>query len=74
MRSLGHMKRHEFLPNTPFIKLLAKGVTSVLKTSAFHLSEVKKMRVRPPEPAALRAAPAPVRHSGVQGRHALRRP
>jgi len=43
------MKRHEFLPNTPFIKLLATGVISVLKTSALHLSEVKKMRVRPPE-------------------------
>ena len=49
MRSLGYMKRHEFLPNTPFIKLLATGVISVLKTSALHLSEVKKMRVRPPE-------------------------
>ncbi len=47
MRSLRYMKRHEFMPNTPFIKLLTKGVASVLKTSAFHLSEVKKMRVIP---------------------------
>lgn len=49
LRSLGYMKRHEFLPNTPFIKLLTKGVASVLKTSAFHLGEVKKMRVLPPD-------------------------
>jgi len=47
MRSLRYMKRHEFMPNTPFIKLLTRGVTSVLKTSAFHLSEVKRMRVIP---------------------------
>jgi len=47
LRSLGYIKRHEFMPNTPFIKLLTKGVVSVLKTSAFHLGEVKKMRVLP---------------------------
>jgi hypothetical protein len=47
MATLRYMKRHEFMPSRTFIKLLTKGVSSVLKTSAFHLSEVKKMRVVP---------------------------
>ena len=47
--SLRYMKLHEFMPSRTFIKLLTRGVTSVLKTSAFHLSEVKKMRVVPKE-------------------------
>jgi hypothetical protein len=45
--TLGYMKKHEYLPSVPFIKLMAKGVTSTLKTSALHLPEVKKMRAFP---------------------------
>jgi len=45
--TLGHLKKHEYLPSVPFVKLMVKGVTSTLKTSALHLPEVKKMRVFP---------------------------
>ncbi|MCX6651331.1 MAG: transglutaminase family protein [Methanomassiliicoccales archaeon] len=44
------LKEREYIPAVPFIKLMTKGVTSVLKTSAFHLGEVKKMRVLPEGP------------------------
>jgi len=51
MLDIRHIKRHEYLPSRPFVKLLTKGVTSVLKTSVLHLSEIKKMRVFPEDHA-----------------------
>lgn len=47
MLSFKQLKDREYVPHTPFIKLMTKGVVSVLKTSLFHLSEVRKMRVLP---------------------------
>jgi hypothetical protein len=43
--SLKEMKDREYVPHTAFIQLMVRGVTSVLKVSAFHLPEVMRMRV-----------------------------
>jgi len=45
MVSFREMKEREYIPHTPFVRLMVKGVLSVLKVSAFHLPEVMRMRV-----------------------------